>query len=505
MSTFMCLGRNGDILNALQICYHEYLRTKQPVRLVVAREFEPLLLGFSYIRGIGFEGTQDELPRAMKELPYHDMKVIQSWQNPDQSRLTDSYQKEAWRRAGKLDAFGTVPLVVDRRDKEREAKFCSNFNSSKPWILVATKSPSSPFKWGADLLYALEAAFPNHWIIHISDSHAPRPYDLLGLFDRAALLVTIDSFPLHLARASRIPVIAILNDIGSMATPGPWTASVPPPQTVRAYKYSEFATSDAISSVIETSHEILRENYPQIIHAVQLHGIEPRHKRAMDTWNKIEWDGIYAEDGRFYRSSKDIGDKRSLPFLKDLLEEAMRYEVEPGDIIFWCNDDNAIAPELPAFLRKHVSLYGACSFRRTDHVHVLTTSKGGNHFALGDGTNPITPKLPHCGREGFAFTKRWLMNNWDRIPDMLLGFCAWDLCLAAIIRKERGIVTTKVNLTTEFWPADAGPGFVFHEPHASEWAKDENSPGNRYNRRLFRDYAAKELPNLRFDGNDNLV
>lgn len=488
--TMLCLGRLGDIINASMICYHEHLRTNQTVRLIVAKEFAPLLLGFSYIHGVEFDGTQDELVRAMQTMPYHEMKVLQSWKNPDQSRQTRSYQVEAWRRAGKLDAFGTVPLVIDRRDKEREAKFCANFPKDKPLILVATQSPSSPFKWADALVKALFEAFnKTHLVVDISLFHAARPYDLLGLFDRAELLVTIDSFPLHLSRASKVPVIAILNDLGSVATPGSWAASVPPPQAVKTYRYSDWASwrdQDAdehygSNMVIETVKAVLMEKEPAILHAVDMFGKEPRHDRACASWPLKESDWFRIQQD-FKRSSKGIGDSRELPYLKDCLQTCMG-NADDADVIFWCNSDNWLSPELPAFLRKHVPLYGACSFRRTE-----------------PGSTGV-----HCGADAFAFTNRWLTEHWSSIPDYLLGNCMFDIGLRALIRLQRGVVTTKQNLTTEFHPCDVGEGFVHHEAHPSAWAKDESSPGNRYNRRLFRAWSKTNLPALKFTSDDNLA
>lgn len=487
MRSYICLGRIGDLLNAAQICFHEHLRTGRYVKLVVAKEFRPVLDGFGYIEPITFDGTQDELSRAMREHPY--AIPIQSWANPDQSRQTDSYQKEAWRRAGILEAFGSVPIVVDGRSLAREAEFCAQFPADKPFIIVATKSPSSPFKWGDELFYAVSEAFRDtHTVIPICEYQAHRFYDLLGLLDRAALLIAIDTAHLHLARASTCPVIAIVNDLGTSATPGSWAASVPPPQAVLTYHYGEFTAHGAKflpDLIAKAAHSILASTAPRIIHAVQMHGSEQRHWNAQETWKGLFQDTTAPANHamRFWkRTASDIGDARSPPYLKDVLQDAMS-KAGDSDIIFWCNSDNALSPELPAFLRKHVPLYGACAFRRAEKE---------------------TPGT-HCGMEGAAFSKSWLVKHWDSIPDYLLGFCMWDIGLRALIRKERGVVTTKANLTTEFHPCDVGEGYIFHESHPSKWAEDEGSPGNRYNRRLFREWSKSNLPHLKFTHDDNLA
>lgn len=472
---YLCLGKNGDLLNCLQICYHEHLRTGEKVRLIVGQEFAPILDGFSYVERIVFPGTQDELPRAMKLFPK--ATVLQSWMNPDQSRQTSSYEIEAWRRAGKLAAFGTTPLIVDQRDREREAKHCEHFKSEKPLILICTQSPSSPFRWAAELEKAVHDTFSGtHQLVDISLHHAERAYDLLGLFDRAQLLITIDTMPLHLARASRIPMIAIVNDVGTGATPGPWTASVPPPQAKYTLRYSDFSddSKHATQCVISEAQEVFRINRSRIIHAVQLHGQTERHKRAEQSWAGLFNENTYEFSLTRHRTSKAIGDKRSLPYLKDLFAFAMK-GAKPDDIVFWSNDDNALSPDLPDFLRKHVPIYGASTFRRTEN----------------------TPGI-HCGREAAAFTVRWLRENLNRIPDFILCSAGFDIGLAALIRLQRGIITTPQNLTVDFWPADVGVGYVMHEAHPSAWSgANENSPSNAHNRRLLAEFQARYLPQVK--------
>lgn len=477
MTTYIQLGRLGDLCNAAKICLHEHRRTGERVRLVVAREFAPFLEAFSYIEPVVIEETQDFLPTVIKRQP--NAIVLQSWMNPEQRHETDSYQKEAWRRAGKLDAFGTMPLVLDRRDATRELQYSAKWSMAKPLILVATQSPSSPFSRGQQLMTALWETFSEtHLVVDTSLILADKPQDLLGLIDRAALLVTIDSFPLHLSEASRCPVIAILNDVGTSATPGSWASSVAPPQSVGTFKYSGFVRDAKETGFIASFAEsILTPKTPRIIHAVQLHGMEPRHYRAAETWiGKIDVAARGSKTGIWRRTAVDIGDARNLPYLKDVIRFATLRSTSPNDIIFWCNDDNVISPKLPELLRRHVPLYGACSFRRTE---------------------PATLGI-HMGREGFAFTARWFSQNVDSIPDYILGASSWDIGLAAYIRLQRGIVTTKANLTHDFFPADIGEGYVYHEAHPSAWSgANENSPSNQHNRRLLAEWQKKNIPQVK--------
>lgn len=494
MLGFLQLGRLGDLCECLKMALDES-RKGNPATIFCAPEFAPLMQGVSYCECVAIPFTADQLFDAetwvRNKFPSYDLRICQPWKNKDQRHLTANFQREQWRLAAKLYAFGTVGLRFDRRNPAREAEFVNRLwspTSTKPLILVATQSPSSPFRWGGELLEALNDAFRDtHTVVDLSLDfcRAPMPYDLLGLFDRAALLVTIDSFQMHLAEASTCPVIAIVNDVGTSATPGPWAASVAPPQAVATLRYSDWIRSGGAANVLALmkAQEALTfpwDNPPRIIHAVDMHGTSARHARAQDSWVDLFDGGTYAWEQMFSRNAKGIGDARELPYLKDLLSVVIN-ESSPDDIIFWSNSDNSFSPNLPVFLRKHVSLYGACSFHRTE--------KG---------------SVGHTGRDGFAFTKRWLTSHWDALPDFILGAGGFDLCLAALIRLERGIVTTKANLAHDFWPCDI-PGMVHHEAHESAWTKDMDSPSNRWNRSKLREWSAKNIPTLKFYPNNHLA
>ena len=86
-------------------------------------------------------------------------------------------------------------------------------------------------------------------IVDLCDVRASRIYDLLGLFERASLLITGDTYALHLATAvPRLPVIALVND-------NPFLATTPRCNVVLKLKYSEAVERmrDVHASVVNTT------------------------------------------------------------------------------------------------------------------------------------------------------------------------------------------------------------------------------------------------------------
>jgi hypothetical protein len=231
MESVVALGRFGDVANALPIAY-ELSKTERP-KFFVAHEFASILEGVSYVQPMVWKVDYKEVKKAIDRIP--NAIVCQAYKHPDQRRLTDSYQKESWRVAGWLDRFGTIPLVFDQRNKDREEALAKAHGVTDETILVAGKGVSSPF--GLDLWAAMQG-FPN--IVNLSEVRAERIFDIVGLIERARLLLTIDSAPLHFARATKTKVVALINE--------GWYGSVPPENGI-AIRYSE-ATPERIADGI---------------------------------------------------------------------------------------------------------------------------------------------------------------------------------------------------------------------------------------------------------------
>lgn len=163
------------------------------------------------------------------------------------------------------------------------------------------------------------------------------------------------------------------------------------------------------------------------------------------------------------RTSKTaLRDTRRLPFLRDLLDIAMR-QTTPDDLICFTNDDVLAAPGLTDVL-----------------FHVEKAAWASRHEFLR------LPELPtcsdiicarkHCGCDLFAMTPAWWRSNRESYPDMLVGCEAVDLILRNLMRETGGI---------ELHAALA------HEDHIGHWQRNRGDPSARHNRRLAEEWLAK--------------
>lgn len=195
------LRRNGDIIVLLPLMQRLVLQGADPVRMFVTEEMLPLLEGVSYVAPVTDAAMAGG---AVGSAIFHRGLIP--------TTLPNNFAELAWHRLGhKWDV--TAPLVFDRRDLQREARQAEViFETTKPKLLLKLHGVSSPLA-GAD---AVLARFQREFgeiaeIVVLDDIHLERIYDMIGLMDRAACLVTVDTVSLWLAHASQCPNIALVH------------------------------------------------------------------------------------------------------------------------------------------------------------------------------------------------------------------------------------------------------------------------------------------------------
>lgn len=516
------LGRFGDIINILPIALHIHNQYGKP-HMMVSREFASILDGVSYVEpyivDLANSQLHDALTIANREFKH--VIITQIWgKDWQQERLTQAYNVESWRAAGFLNKFqerSAWKPVFDRRDRERERALLNKARGphTKPMILLAASSVSSPFpkERQSELLARLNEKYgARYLVVDLTPLRSDRIYDILGLIEDASVVITVDTAVLHLTAATDTDLVCITN-------PHPWLGSVPRGRIMGggnhgAYQGDYSTLDDAVKAALLPRVEYVGDNKSmqasapptrRLIHCTEMHPAsspseENRRGIAQESWKALYAQNViecHLHEAVYPRNATGIGDARRLPFLKDVLMHAMSI-ADPDDIIFWSNDDNFLHPQLPDLLRYWVSLYECCCSQRCEF----------NNTPLPPASAPpveftIQGRL-HMGRDIFAFTKRWLEQHWDDIGDFILGASDWDLAMAALIRLQFGIQTTRKNLEEVIFPAEIPRGYVSHSYHPSGWNKPgvtNTSPANMWNRRLFKEWASKHATHLVFDQN----
>lgn len=247
---YVMLGKFGDLIHMLPVFLHAYKRDKVKPVVMVSEQFASVLDGVSYVTPwVVPMKWPDGIPAARAEAEKHFSNVVvpQWWNDLHESEFDCSVPgtgeaTEIWMhgrkfyvmedihpnctlsmwRAAKVEPkyFPESPVVFDRRDAAREEFLCTTAGANgRPVILYNLEGSSCPFPFAAEVLQTLRLLKGTCTLINLAEIKAERIYDLLGLYDRAAGMITVDTATLHLAGTGIIPYVALLNNGWSRAEP----------------------------------------------------------------------------------------------------------------------------------------------------------------------------------------------------------------------------------------------------------------------------------------------
>jgi hypothetical protein len=256
------LSRSGDLLNILPLCKHLADHGDKPT-VIVHRDYAPILEGVSYAdvyawtgdpRGVGnaATGARPNHPRLLvtqcdgnPALGQHLCRsyVLESWRLANAPIPGYAATAREWQQGGHERAWRELPLVFDRRCPQREAALWAIVRAllgpaegGKPLLLLHLDGISSPFLRRDEFLAMARQRWGDRYaIFDLGRLKADRLFDLLGLLDRAAALIAIDSAILHLSYATRTPTVALQSDTWA----DPWYRSEPRVHWLARWLYGE--------------------------------------------------------------------------------------------------------------------------------------------------------------------------------------------------------------------------------------------------------------------------
>lgn len=175
-----------------------------------------------------------------------------------------------------------------------------------------------------------------------------------------------------------------------------------------------------------------------------------------------KWIEAWLDDKDLKRSSKDVGDPRGCPFVKDLISHAAERCQDDNDIIVLTNTDSCFVHGVTERIIERAPVYShRREFPRLDRILTKDEAMKGRRY---------------LGNDLFAFARHWWNSHRDEMPDALASYSGWDGCLRLICQKYGGI------------ELDCA---VVHESHMPFWAKRENRqthPGQLWNAKVNRPF-----------------
>ena len=197
-----------------------------------------------------------------------------------------------------------------------------------------------------------------------------------------------------------------------------------------------------------------------------------RNAFAEKSWKKlydsVDAKPLYIYDKELKRSSKELGDTRPVPYVKDLIDTATK-DLKSDDVVMLTNMDTILHVNIGAFLHKNALYYGCRRELEKDVDKLLTTTQIQKLQLMHESSADV-----------FIFTVKWWNENKDTYPDMLLGCQWWDTCMIDLMEatKKRG---ETIRITNH----------IYHRSHKPFWFKDDNmfnNPGQKHNRELSRSW-----------------
>lgn len=248
-------------------------------------------------------------------------------------------------------------------------------------------------------------------------------------------------------------------------------------ETVRAFNNPSallklrqcYANTQAYHRTHRYQQAIVREAIYHIVpgHHTQDPEVVRRNQLADASWAKAYAAGVTrltVEPGHTPRNATTIGEKRDMPFVRDVFDYATKFAADTDWLVF-TNRDICVSPEL---LLAVFNQCGDCFYsHRMDSKRLERTLKEAE----------IRQLRPYPGADLFAFKAGWWRKHRGMMPDMLVGFEAWDSVLWRIM-----------DLTNGGTRADYTP-LIYHEWHESHWEINKlSTPGQKHNRRLAKNF-----------------
>jgi len=257
---YVQLGRVGDLLIILPGLLHHFRSTGVKPVLMTCSQFAGTLKRVSYVEtfpvdGIPWNTGARSAWKAAADL--YDEVIVPKWWDarldPPPPRANEpsieldwqgrriilsqdewnSYQYSQWKACGwGRQELLDWPLMFDQRDAHAEAWFATHYlHPKKPNVLYNFSGVSNPMGFEPEVIRALLPLRDKVNLVDLSRIQLDYFTDLLGLYDRSLCVISGDTATLHLAAASRVPLIALLAD--------GWAGSIVKGNEVLRLRYSQ--------------------------------------------------------------------------------------------------------------------------------------------------------------------------------------------------------------------------------------------------------------------------
>jgi hypothetical protein len=202
-----------------------------------------------------------------------------------------------------------------------------------------------------------------------------------------------------------------------------------------------------------------------LVNTYETNNVDERKRNAFanKSWQQLYEYGVspqYRLCEQMPRTSKDIGDTRTLPYVKDLID-TVDVQSNEEDVVILTNMDTVLHPAILTYCHPSALYYG-CRRELDKDVKRLLTNEQINELHLSNENSA----------DVFIFSINWWRQYRDKYPDMLLGCQWWDSAFIDLMISTGGRRITN---------------HIYHRNHKPFWFDKTNmfdNPGQKHNREL---------------------
>jgi hypothetical protein len=224
----------------------------------------------------------------------------------------------------------------------------------------------------------------------------------------------------------------------------------------RLEKLGPSGTLSAMKAVIHhVAHDLDLEGHPD----------QDRVLNARQTWEVLRridgaWKPVWFNTQR-KRSSRDLGDVRSVPYVNDLFDTGVEAAGDDG-LVCWTNLDVCLVPETAALIRHKLANAPCC---RSARINV-------DDARIRRSWSDLAGEIVAPGTDLFAFRPGWWRKHRDDFPDMFIACEVFDYMLRRLMEHDNP-------------DAEILPPVLYHQRHEPFWLQGMNrteNPAQRNNR-----------------------
>lgn len=234
---FVQAAKFGDIISLLPLLSYRAEKNREPVNLVVSKQYCDAVYNLDYIKADIVDDHWQNLEFFLKyaKRKYDKVYCTQTYgKTVAIEHRYPSFQHDQWARAKSLWLFDKLPLIIPRPTYAKE--LVKNHLGEVRTILFADQGESSQFGHADDLYSSLVSEFgKTHKVVRLSAIRLEHFTDFVSLYDSAEAIIVTETAHLHLSKATRKPVFALVTD-----TPTRWHGSAWSKQFKLHIRYSQY-------------------------------------------------------------------------------------------------------------------------------------------------------------------------------------------------------------------------------------------------------------------------